>query len=164
MAQYHELADRFVVAADLQTTWAFFSAPENLSSITPSWLKFTLRPPAPEYIETGTLLSYTIRWMGIPIGWRTRIINCCAPRQFIDLQVSGPYRLWHHTHTFAEVADGVECSDRIIYALPMGPLGNAIHAVFVRNQLLEIFHFRRKVIAQHLGWVREMTQIRSERL
>ncbi len=153
MAVYHELTDGFVVAASLQKTWDFFSTPENLASITPPWLKFTVRAPAPNRIEIGTLLNYTIRWMGVPIGWRTRIIDCAPPERFIDLQVRGPYRLWHHTHSFAAVDGGVECSDRVLYALPMGPFGQAIHALAVRNQLVEIFRYRRKVIADRLGWV-----------
>ena len=151
---YYELTDRFVVAADPDRTWQFFSTADNLPAITPPWLGFTARMPAAATIGPDVLLEHTIRWMGLPVGWSSRIIDWSPPRQFIDLQVRGPYALWHHQHRFEPVAEGVECFDRVIYRLPMGWLGRAAHSVVVRRQLLEIFRFRRKVIGERLGWVR----------
>jgi hypothetical protein len=51
------------------------------------------------------------------------------------------------------VAEGTECTDRVIYKLPMGWIGRPAHGL-VRRQLLEIFRFRRRVIGERLGWVR----------
>lgn len=41
----------------------------------------------------------------------------------------------------------------MIYKLPFAPIAPLIHALIVKHQLLEIFQFRRKVIAEQLGWV-----------
>lgn len=150
----YELTDQFIVAASLDETWRFFSAAENLPLITPPWLAFRIRTPGTIVIEPDTLLDYTIRWLGIPVTWRTRIIDFTPPRQFIDLQLRGPYALWHHQHTFAPVAEGVLCRDRVIYRLPFGALGRLTHRLVVRRQLRAIFRFRRRVIARELGWVR----------
>src|SRR5436190_12403212 len=151
---YYELTDRFVVAADPDQTWAFFSTADNLPLITPKWLGFTNRASQPVTIGPDALLDYTIRWMGLPIRWRTKIIEWSPPRQFIDLQVRGPYALWHHQHTFTPTATGgVECADRVIYRLPGPLIGRVVHAMVVRRQLMEIFAYRRKVIGEHLGWV-----------
>ena len=155
---YHQLTDRFIVAADLQTTWRFFSSAENLPRITPPWLSFRIDTPAPVHIEADSLLDYTIRWLGLPIRWRTKIIDWSPPRQFIDLQVKGPYALWHHQHTFAQTDGGTECSDRVIYQLPVPGVRRIVHAVAVKKQLLGIFSFRREVIARELGWVRAVQQ------
>jgi ligand-binding SRPBCC domain-containing protein len=151
---YYELTDHFVVSASIEKTWQFFGAAENLPAITPPWLRFTILTPAPIRIGQDTLLDYTIRWAGVPIRWRTRIIDWTPPRQFIDLQVRGPYTLWHHQHTFNPVADGVECTDRVIYKVPVAGIGRAMHALTIRRQLLDIFRFRREVIGRELGWVR----------
>lgn len=151
---YYELTDRFVVSSDVQKTWQFFSTADNLPAITPPWLNFTIRTPGKITIELDTLIDYTITWMKVPVRWRTRIIDWSPPHQFIDLQTRGPYTLWHHQHTFTPIEEGVECTDRVIYKLPTGPLGRLIHAAFVRRQLLEIFRYRRTVIAKNLGWVR----------
>ncbi len=151
---YYELTDHFVVAASQQQTWDFFSRAENLPRITPPWLKFTIRTPEPIRIELDSTLDYTIRWAGLPIRWRTRIIDWTPPTQFIDLQIHGPYTLWHHQHTFRPTAEGIECTDRVLYKLPTPVLSRLVHRMSVRRQLLEIFRYRRKVIGQDLGWVR----------
>jgi ligand-binding SRPBCC domain-containing protein len=155
---YYELTDRFVVSTDLQTTWRFFSSAENLPRITPPWLSFRIDTPTPVTIEADSLLDYTIRWMGLPIRWRTKIIDWSPPRQFIDLQVKGPYALWHHQHRFNEVDDGTECSDRVIYQLPVPGVRRLVHTMTVRKQLVGIFNYRREVIARELGLVRAIQQ------
>jgi ligand-binding SRPBCC domain-containing protein len=152
---FYELTDHFVVAAPIDRTWAFFSSAENLRRITPPWLGFTMMTPSPVRIENGSLLDYTIRWMGVPIRWRTKIIDWRPPRQFIDLQVRGPYSLWHHQHTFTPAdGGGVECTDRVIYKVPVPVIGRAVNTLIVRKQLLDIFRFRRKAIGDELGWVK----------
>jgi ligand-binding SRPBCC domain-containing protein len=151
---YHELTDSFVVSSTLDRTWEFFSTADNLPMITPPWLRFTIDMPTGAWVTQDSVLDYTIRWMGIPIRWRTRIIDWSPMRQFIDLQLRGPYALWHHQHTFEEVAGGVLCRDRVIYRLPVPGMRRVAHALVVRRQLMEIFRFRRKVIGDRLGWVR----------
>jgi ligand-binding SRPBCC domain-containing protein len=111
-------------------------------------------------IEQDAILDYTIRWMGVPVRWRTRIIDWSPPRQFIDLQIRGPYALWHHQHRFQPVAGGarVRCFDRVIYQLRVPLVRRVVHAAIVRKQLLEIFRYRRKVIGEHLGPLRAVQE------
>jgi len=151
---HFELTDAFVVAADLDRCWDFFGSAENLPLITPPWLRFQIAMPQPlPQIKQDTLLDYTIRWLGVPIRWRTKIVDWSPPGQFIDVQLRGPYPLWHHQHSFA-LADGggVECRDRVVYKLPVPGIRALVHPLIVRRQLLNIFAYRRKIIAQHLGW------------
>ena len=154
---YFELTDSFVVSGGLDRCWEFFGSAENLPLITPPWLHFRLAMAAPyPRIEQDTLLDYTIRWCGIPIRWRTRIIDWDPPRTFIDLQVRGPYALWHHQHSFKAVDGGVECRDRVIYQLPMPIVRAMVHPLLVKRQLIEIFQFRRETIARNLGEFRAL--------
>ena len=154
---YYELTDRFEVPAPPDKTWGFFSRAENLPEITPPWLNFTVDTPGPIELRRGTLIDYTIRWMGLPLRWRTRIIDWTPPRQFIDLQIRGPYTLWHHQHTFEPAAGGgTLCEDRVTYKLPGGPLGRLAQPLTVRRQLLGIFRFRRDVIGRRLGGLTPM--------
>lgn len=155
---YYELTDHFVVASPLDKTWAFFSDAGNLAAITPPWLAFTVQTPSPIHMGDGTRLDYTIRWMGLPIRWRTRIVEWSPPRQFADLQTRGPYTLWLHQHTFDPVEDGVACRDRVIYKLPVPGVAPLVHWLTVRKQLREIFRFRRTVIAERLGWRRALQE------
>ena len=148
---YYELTDCFIVPSDASTTWDFFSKAENLPKITPPSMGFTVKTPAPVAIGQDAVIDYTIRWAGIPIRWRTRIIDWSPPNGFIDLQIRGPYTLWHHQHTFKSVDGGTECRDRVIYKLPGSFVGRIMHAATVKRQLMGIFQFRREVIGRELG-------------
>ena len=154
---YYELTDSFEVPADVGRCWGFFGRAENLPLITPPWLRFTLamEQPIPP-IRQDSVLDYTIRWFGVPVKWRTRIIDWSPPRQFIDLQIRGPYELWHHQHAFEPSDAGMICRDRVVYKLPVPGLRRVVHGLAVRKQLLEIFRYRRNAIAQQLGWVRAL--------
>jgi ligand-binding SRPBCC domain-containing protein len=151
---YYELTDHFIVPANLDKTWDFFSRAENLARITPAWMHFRILTPGPLELKQDSLIDYRIRMHGLPMLWRTRIIDWNPPYQFIDLQIKGPYTLWHHQHTFKACDEGTACTDRVMYKLPGGPVGPMVHALQIRRMLGEIFRYRRKVIRKELGWVR----------
>jgi len=154
---YYELTDQFEVPASIDQVWQFFCTAANLTHITPPWLGFNANPANPATIGPDTVLDYTIKWLGVRIKWRTLIIDYSPPRRFIDLQTRGPYALWHHQHAFSPTPDNtVRCADRIIYKLPLGPIGRLAHVLIVKRQLLEIFEHRRSFIARSLGWTRAL--------
>ena len=71
--------------------------------------------------------------------------------RFIDVQVRGPYALWEHTHTFEpDGAHAVLIGDRVRYAMPLGLLGQAAHAVFVKRDLKRVFDYRERAVAERL--------------
>jgi ligand-binding SRPBCC domain-containing protein len=128
----------------------FFASPENLAIITPPWLGFRIRTPLPREVRTGTLIDYTIRWLGIPVRWRTLITDYQPPVKFVDQQIKGPYLFWHHEHAFEAVAAGTRMTDRVTYILPFGAMGHLAHRLLVRRQLEEIFDYRAASIARIL--------------
>jgi ligand-binding SRPBCC domain-containing protein len=131
--------------------FAIFEDPYNLAKITPGWLNFKVTSPQRIQMRKGAEIHYTIKWLGVPIRWKTIIREYEPPRIFIDQQAEGPYTLWLHRHTFRETPDGTVVADHVDYALPMGLLGRLAHAVAVRKQLLEIFDYRQEQLAKLLG-------------
>jgi ligand-binding SRPBCC domain-containing protein len=131
--------------------FGFFASALNLEAITPPWLRFRVVTPGPLEMRAGTLIDYRLRLHRVPIHWRTRIEIWEPGRRFVDVQVSGPYRLWHHTHTFEAHPGGTRMQDTVRYALPLGPLGALAHRLFVRRDLERIFDFRHAAVARRLG-------------
>ena len=131
--------------------FSFFADARNLEAITPEFLRFEILPPAPVEMRAGTLIDYRLSLFGVPFRWRTRIEEWEPGRRFVDLQLRGPYALWHHTHAFEDADGGTRMTDRVRYRLPLGPLGELAHPVFVRRTLERIFDFRRDRIARLLG-------------
>jgi ligand-binding SRPBCC domain-containing protein len=126
----------------------FFSEPRNLETITPPWLNFEVLTPGNLTMEAGLLIDYRIRIHGIPILWRTEIVEWDPPRLFVDMQLWGPYTLWHHTHIFEERDGGTLCTDDVRYRPRGGALTNWL---FVRRDVERIFAFRSTKLRQILG-------------
>lgn len=135
----------------IEDVFAFFSDAANLELLTPPWLCFQIITPGPIEMRTNALIDYRLNLHGIPLRWQTKIVSWKPPHQFEDLQVKGPYRLWHHTHTFEAVDGGTLLSDSVEYALPFGLLGRLIHIVSVRRSVNAIFDFRQIKIQEIFG-------------
>jgi ligand-binding SRPBCC domain-containing protein len=135
------------VPLPLDRVFEFFSDPHNLLRITPPQLNLVVTNREPVEMRSGAEITYTIRWLRIPMRWRTLISAYDPPHSFVDEQIRGPYRRWHHTHTFHAEGGSTRIVDRVAYELPFGPLGTLAHTLLVRRQLEGIFDYRREAIA-----------------
>jgi ligand-binding SRPBCC domain-containing protein len=139
----HELRREQWLPVELDRVFEFFSVAQNLERITPPWLRFELRTPGPIEMRTGTLIDYRLRLHGIPLRWRSRIEEWEPGRLFVDRQLIGPYRLWHHRHEFEPRGGGTLVRDIVRYELPLPPLGD-LALPFVKRDLERIFAHRRE--------------------
>jgi ligand-binding SRPBCC domain-containing protein len=139
-----------LVPRPVEEVFAFFGEARNLERITPPWLRFQVSTPEPIEMGPGTLIDYRLRLRGIPLRWTSRIEEWEPGRAFVDRQVRGPYRVWHHRHTFEPVDGGTLVRDEVHYALPLGRLG-AIALPLVRSDLRRIFDHRHRAVRAALG-------------
>lgn len=137
----------------LERAWSFFSTPHNLLLITPRDIGFTIRGEVPdEPVREGQRITYIVRpLLGVPLTWVTHIAVAEAPKRFVDVQIKGPYRHWWHEHTFEEHDGGVLMKDRLQYEMPLGVLGEAMHAMIVRRKIEGIFEFRWRALSGIFG-------------
>lgn len=134
-----------------EVVFPFFADAHNLEAITPPLLRFRVVTPAPIEMRAGTLLQYRLRLRGISLDWLTRIAEWAPGERFVDEQIAGPYKLWHHTHEFEPHGDGgTLMRDTVRYALPLWPLGE-LSAPLVRRDLARIFDFRQAVCARQFA-------------
>ena len=145
-----------IVPKSREEAFAFFSDAFNLERITPPFLRFRILTPPPIRMEAGTLIEYRLALFGIGFRWKTLIESWEPETHFVDRQLKGPYALWHHTHTFEEIAPGqTRMRDLVRYRLPMGPFGWIAHRLFVRRMLDQIFNYRAVATAEILGTIEE---------
>ena len=130
----------------LEEVFIFFSDAKNLQKITPVWLDFRVVGMSTPTIQPSTLIDYRLKIRGIPIRWRSEIALWEPPTCFVDRQVTGPYAQWIHEHRFEPQPNGVLMTDQVTYALPFGPLGDLVHAFYVRRRLAYIFDYRREKV------------------
>lgn len=127
-----------------EAVFPFFADARNLEAITPPLLRFRLLTPEPVAMGVGTFLQYALRIHGAPVRWDTLIQEWEPPHRFVDVQVRGPYRLWHHTHSLEPVDDGSATlmRDTVRYAVGFGFFGEVARRAVVVRDVRAIFAFR----------------------
>lgn len=150
MPEYTLRRQQFIPTS-IDRVFAFFADAGNLDVLTPPWLHFRIKTPLPITMKSGALIDYTICWRLLPVRWRTEILDWSPPYRFIDQQVQGPYRFWHHTHTFESRQGGTLMHDLVRYRLPLGPLGDLAHVILVKRDLNAIFNYRYQQIVERFG-------------
>ena len=139
-----------ILPAPLPRVFEFFSEPENLARITPPATRFRIVAGPQRRLREGDRIDYALRVFGLPFRWRSRIDAWRENELFADVQERGPYKSWRHTHTFREVAGGVEMHDVVEYELPFGWLGRAVAGRLVRRELEKIFEYRGRAVISAL--------------
>ena len=132
--------------------WEFLSSPKNLKTITPEYMSFDILSGADRPIFAGQIIQYLITPIfGIKTKWVSEITHVEKGEYFVDVQLFGPYALWHHKNFIKEIPGGVEMEDIIDYKVPMGILGQFVHPFLVKPKLNEIFEYRRKKLIELFG-------------
>jgi ligand-binding SRPBCC domain-containing protein len=143
------------VAAPLDEVWDFHSRVSGLEALTPDWMNLRVEAVTgpdgeadPAVLETGARIDASVRPFGV--GPRQRWTSVITDRQrddgtayFRDEMEGGPFRNWEHTHRF--FADGEETvvDDRVVYALPFGPVGE-VAATLARVGFEPMFRYRHR--------------------
>lgn len=131
-----------IVPASLDDTFAFFADASRLQCLTPGWLHFTIVTPPPLTMRAGLEIEYRIRLYGVPIPWRSRIDVWEPGVRFVDVQLLGPYRWWHHEHRFERVPGGTRVVDHVEYV----PRARWISGRLVRRDVERIFTHREQAL------------------
>jgi len=138
--KYHLEAEQWV-PRPLEEVFAFFSQAGNLDKLTPEWVHFEILTPEPIEMQVGTILDYRIRMRGIPLRWQSEITVWEPCERFVDVQREGPYRSWHHEHSFQAHNAGTIIRDVVDYSVP---LGGFVHYWFVKPDLIKMFNYRQE--------------------
>ena len=135
---------------DIDKAWDFFSSPRNLAKITPEHMGFIITSKFnDEKMYPGMLITYKVSpLMGIRMDWCTEITHVIDKKYFVDEQRFGPYAMWHHQHHFNVVEGGIEMTDIVNYAIPLGILGRMMNSILISNEIEKIFTYREKKIAE----------------
>ena len=133
-----------VVPASVDETFAFFADAANLERLTPPWLRFGIRTPAPIVMREGTVIDYRISLRGVPMRWQSRIDVWKPGISFVDRQVAGPYLWWCHAHHFVAVPDGTLVVDDVEYLPRLRILSRRL----VERDLGRIFDYRSEALGR----------------
>lgn len=142
-----------------EEAWSFLSDPRNLQKLMPEDMGFDIVSGAGDKAYAGQLIEYNVvPFKGFKTRWVTEITHVQKPDYFVDIQLYGPYKLWHHKHFIHEIEGGVRIEDIVHYRLPLGFLGNLVHPILVKPKLESIFKTRTEKMNELFGIYKQKNQ------
>lgn len=149
----HQIRRTQKIPIPVKQAWEFFSKPDNLAKVTPPYMNFKIlsRSDAGE-MYPGMIITYNVSpLLNIKIKWATEISQIKEYKYFIDNQIKGPYKIWHHEHRFTETNQGLEMKDILFYEIKYGFLGRLAHKLYIKKRITEIFNYREEKIKELFG-------------
>ena len=148
----HQLSQEQALPITINEAWKFFSSPRNLEEMTPPGMGFRIVSLPSEVLYEGEIIEYSVKaFPGIWIPWVSEIKAVREGESFVDDQISGPFKFWHHRHSFEEVEGGTIVRDLIHYSIGFGPFGEIARKLMVGKQLDEMFRHRRVTLERKFG-------------
>lgn len=149
------------VPRPLEEVFAFFADAANLERITPPFLRFHVRSMSTPALQPGTEITYRLRLHGLPVSWMSRIEEWEPPYRFTDVQIRGPFRLWHHRHEFTPEQQGTRIRDTVHYRAPCAWLQRTLRLSWIDKDLEQIFSYRQQIVQNLFADKNNPTSTRS---
>jgi ligand-binding SRPBCC domain-containing protein len=161
------------IAAPLPRVFAFFADPRNLPRIMPprqgaKLERLNLVPPRfpadasppDEGHMAGVGTEIVFKFKAIPYlpmheRWTALITEFSLNEHFCDVQKQGPFRRWHHRHSFeghtADDRDGTLIRDVVEYEVGFGVIGRMLERMLFQRMLRTTFEYRKHALERILG-------------
>jgi len=130
--------------------FAYHERPGALDRLIPPWENVSIVERGAG-IRDGSRVVLINRIGPVPLRWVAEHCDYQAGRQFRDIQRSGPFPRWEHTHRFISVNDQ-RCvlEDDIEYVVPGGVVGRKLGGRIARQKIESMFSYRHCVTADDL--------------
>lgn len=153
-----ESAESFVmrtrIAAPAEFVFHWHARPGALEELTPPWEHLEILEHAPG-LQNGARGAFRVRIGPFRVRWVFEHRDYQEGRQFRDVQISGPFKRWEHTHLFLpDGPDACWLEDRGSFEMPFGFLGQILGAPVVIRKLVRLFEYRHLHTAQAMAALR----------
>ncbi len=136
---------RMRIPAPAAEVFQWHAQPGALTRLTPPWESVEIIERSGG-IENGGRVVLRMGLGPVSRQWVAEHRDYEAGVQFRDVQISGPFAHWEHTHRVeADGRAGCILEDRIAYALPGGRLGQILGGAWTRRKLARLFAYRQEV-------------------
>jgi uncharacterized protein (TIGR01777 family) len=143
MPRFHR---EVALPASAEDVYDWHLRPGAFQRLTPPWEKVAVVDPGNGVAE-GSRVRIRVPLAG-PISniWIAEHRDLIPGRQFRDIQLTGPFARWEHTHRIRPDGASSILEDDIEYDLPLGALGALLGGGHVRGQLARMFDYRHAVM------------------
>lgn len=138
----------FVVPADIDRVWEFYTDIGHLEVITPPHMRLrVVKSSTGSKLQQGTEV-----WLEgnlvVKSAWHSRITKL-KPYVYVDEMLEGRFKTWKHTHAFERAGGGTKVIDEIEFELRYGLLGGMLEG-YAYRQLEKIFAHRKTATIEAL--------------
>ncbi len=143
------LTARSRIDAPANVVFDWHKRPGALQRLTPPWARVTVK-------EAGGIQEGDRAVVRIGIGpgnmeWILEHRGYVEGRQFVDVQVKGPFHRWEHTHRFEpDGPDACTLIDRVEFEYPLGKPVEELVQYRVEDQLERQFAYRHRIVKHDL--------------
>lgn len=139
-----------LVPVAVEDLWRFHESAEALRVLTPPSRQVRL-PEQDLAVREGALHELRLKIGPCWVPWSARISNVRPPYGFTDTAVRSPFARWIHEHEFLPSEGGTLLRDTVTYALPFGPIGRIVDALFVSRDIDSVFAFRHRATRERFA-------------
>lgn len=94
------------------------------------------------HIRLGETVTWRATHFRIPFTMTSRVAELDRPHRFVDEQVRGPFRSFHHEHLFEALDGATQMIDRIRFDAPLGPIGRLVECAVLASYLQKLIAVR----------------------
>jgi ligand-binding SRPBCC domain-containing protein len=150
-----------VIPAPIESVWKFHeSARDALPLLAPPGSDIRLeRIDEPQRVGAKVVISargplgIRMKWVAVYEKFEPvhRAADGTLRAEFVDIQESGPFKYWRHSHAMTAIDDhSTRLIDTINYVVPLGFLGLIANSVMVKRQLDDMFKHRHQATLKAL--------------
>ena len=130
------------IPASADDVYAWHARPAAFERLAPPWADVRVVERSGG-IEDGGTLVFEYHSGPLHGRWTAQHLDHTAGRRFVDRQVSGPFKLWEHTHSFIPQGDDASLlEDHVEYQLPYGAAADVLGTGPAAAALERLFRFR----------------------
>ena len=100
-------------------------------------------------ISLGEQVTWKARHFGLPFRLTTKITAMDPADMFIDEQLRGPFKSFHHLHEFFDVDGKTMMIDRVSFVAPFGPLGWVAERLLLGWYMPQLIRQRNKFLLEN---------------
>lgn len=134
-----------IIHAAPERVFAFHALSDAIERLVPPWENAHIIQKA-DITLIGSRAIIEQKVFGLfPSRWIAEHTKYEPPREFEDVQISGPFKSWRHKHIIKPHASGAILRDEIEFEPPLWIFGRFAAPIFIVPKLEKMFTFRHAV-------------------
>jgi len=138
-----------IIRAAPEKVFAFHELPDAIERLIPPWENAKIIQKA-DIAKIGSKAIIEQKIFGlIPSRWIAEHTKYDPPREFEDIQISGPFKSWRHRHIIEPHETGAILRDEIEFEPPFWIFGRLAAPLAILPKLEKMFDYRHKVTKEY---------------